>query len=183
MLDCLDTEGKYLTEFQRQHLQKNLENQNLSPQHRQRILIMLLADSGKTQTEICQELKCSQATARNWILMAQSGMAHHWKKRGVGRPQTVSEEYLTRLQELVDRSPRDFGYAFSRWTGNWLSQHLAKELGIKVSDRYINQLLKKMGLPTKINLLKQTTGKLQLESSRIEIQDLPIISSWEDLDR
>jgi transposase len=175
MLDSPDPNAlsKYLTEFQRQHLQKNLENQNLSQQHRQRILIMLLADSGKTQTEICQELKCSQATARNWILMAQSGMAHHWKQRSVGRPQIVSEEYLTRLQELVDRSPRDFGYAFSRWTGNWLSQHLAKELGIEVSDRYINQLLKQLGLSTKPKLCQNIVDK-NTEIKGIIIQNLPL---------
>ena len=50
---------------------------------------------------------------------------------------------------MVSQSPRECGYAFSRWTANWLSRHLQKELGIAISDRHINRLLKQMGLSTR----------------------------------
>ena len=43
----------YLSEFQRKILQKNLEETQIES-YRQRILIMLLADEGKSQKEIAQ---------------------------------------------------------------------------------------------------------------------------------
>ena len=137
-----------LTSFQRKILQENLEKEQ-DNKYRQRIEIMLLADEGKSQTEICQILGCCQSTARHWIMMAKSGQAHRWNDRKIGRPKRVNEAYLQRLKELVNHSPRDYGYSFGRWTAEWLSRHLAKEFNIKVSDRYINQLLKQMGLSTK----------------------------------
>lgn len=110
---------------------------------------MLLADEGKSQAEICKALGCSPGMARYWIVMAQAGQAHNWKEQPIGRPKSVNNEYLERLKELVSHSPRDFGYSFSRWTGQWLSKHLAKEFGIEVCDRHINRLLKQMGLSTR----------------------------------
>lgn len=140
--------GKYLTPFQRKQLQKKLQ-EDLPPKYRQRLQIMLLADEGKTQAQICQALNCSPITARHWILFARSGEAHHWQSHPIGRPKAVNEEYLQRLQELVSQSPRDIGYSFRNWTAQKLSQHLAREFGIEFSDRHINRLLKQMGLSTR----------------------------------
>ncbi len=55
--------GKYLTSFQRKLLQKSLQ-QDLSDKQRQRIQIMLLADEGKTQAQICQKLGCCIVVTR-----------------------------------------------------------------------------------------------------------------------
>ncbi|MBD2595583.1 helix-turn-helix domain-containing protein [Nostoc spongiaeforme FACHB-130] len=139
--------GKYLTKFQRKLLQENLQK-DLSDSYRQRIEIMLLTDEGKSQTEICQILGCCAATARHWMHIARIGMAHQWQDFPIGRPKAVNEQYLERLRELVSNSPRDYGYSFRRWTVNWLQKHLAKELGMEISDRHIKRLLKQMGLST-----------------------------------
>ncbi|BAZ83718.1 helix-turn-helix domain-containing protein [Sphaerospermopsis kisseleviana CS-549] len=106
-------QGKFLTPFQRQLLQKNLE-QDLPELSRQRIQIMLLADEGKTQTQIRKELGCCPATARHWIHIARSGMAHQWNSSPIGRPKIVNEQYLERLQQLINHSPREFGYSFEK---------------------------------------------------------------------
>jgi transposase len=158
--------GKLLTLFQRQMLQKRLQ-QDLPESYRQRIEIMLLADEGKTQIEICQTLKCSPATARHWIHIARTGMAHQWQDCPLGRPKAVNDQYLERLRELACHSPHDYGYSFRRWTGNWLSQHLAKELGIIVSGHHINRLLKQMGLSMRSKPRNQGEHK-----SKILIGDL-----------
>ena len=165
--------GKFLTPFQQKMLQKSLQ-QDLPESYRQRIEIMLLADQGKSQTEICQILGCCPATARHWIHVARTGMAHQWRESPVGRPKAVNEDYLERLKELVSHSPRDYGYPFQRWTAQWLSKHLEKELGISTSDRNLNYLLKKMGLSTRG---KSTSAKKVMNSqntfgSRITIGDL-----------
>jgi transposase len=165
-------DGKCLTPFQRKILQKSLQ-ENLPESYRQRIEIMLLADEGKSQTTICQIVGCCPATARHWMHIARTGMAHQWQDCAIGRPKAVNEEYLERLKELVSNSPRDYGYSFRRWTGNWLSQQLAKDLGIKVSGHHINRLLKQMGLsirPKPITAEENTIEKTK--SSKILIGDL-----------
>ncbi|MBE9009690.1 helix-turn-helix domain-containing protein [Pseudanabaenaceae cyanobacterium LEGE 13415] len=140
-----DDPGKFLTPFQRRLLLKNLQLE-LRPEYRRRIEIILLADMGQSQAQICTTLGCSQETARYWIAITQSGQAHLWDQTPVGRPKTVNDQYLDRLRELVSHSPRDFGYPFQTWTASWLSKHLAKEMGIEISDRHVNRLLKSMGL-------------------------------------
>ncbi|QFS44497.1 helix-turn-helix domain-containing protein [Nostoc sphaeroides] len=166
------TTSKYLTSFQRKLLLVSLEK-SLPESYRQRIEIMLLADEGKSQTEICQILGCCPATARHWMHIARTGMAHQWQDCPIGRPKAVNEEYLERLKELIKGSPRDHGYAFRRWTTNWLGKHLAKEFGIEVSDRHIKRLLKQMGLST---LPKPSNSEAnsheQAKSSKIFISDL-----------
>jgi transposase len=166
--------GKFLTLFQRKLLQKNL-HEDLPESYRQRIEIMLLADSGKSQTEICRTLGCSPATARHWMHIARTGMAHQWQDCPIGRPMAVNEEYLERLQQLVKHSPRDYGYSFGRWTANWLRKHLAKEFGVEISDRHIHRLLKQMGLSTKPkpkNAGQDTNDNDLAKSSKILIRDL-----------
>jgi transposase len=137
-----------LTPFQRKLLTKALQTE-LRLEYRQRIEIMLLADQGHSQTQICEILGCCHQTARHWITMAQTGRAHQWSDRQIGRPKTVDERYLNRLKELASKSPREFGYPFQRWTAQWLKKHLVKETGIQVTEQHINRLLKEMGLSTR----------------------------------
>jgi transposase len=159
--------GKYLTQFQRKLLQENLQK-NLPDSYRQRIEIMLLADEGKSQTEICQILSCSPATARHWTHIARAGMAHQWQDCPIGRPKAVNEQYLERLRELITNSPRDYGYPFQRWTTNWLQKHLTKEFGIEVSDRHFKRLLKQMGLSTRTKP-NDTNDKAKNKKSQTKI--------------
>lgn len=162
-------DSKFLTPFQRKALLKSLQG-DLQPEYRRRIYIMLLADMGKTQSNICEIVGCSQEMARYWIGIAEVGMAHKWNQRPIGRPKIVSSEYIARLQELVSNSPREYGYAFGDWTAQWLSKHLARELGIKISDRHINRLLKKMGLATRKKNYQQQKHLEHLENHNLAVK-------------
>jgi transposase len=142
------THGRFFDSSQYQVLAKSLQEE-LRPEYQLRIHIMLLADRGYSQAKICKILKCSQETVRYWVAIARAGQTHCWKEFTVGRPKLVSEEYCQRLEELVTCCPRKYGYAFQRWTALSLSKQLEKELGIKISDRHINRLLKSMGLSTR----------------------------------
>ena len=110
--------GEYLTPFQHKLLEKSLQQQDLPRSYRQRLQIMLLASEGKSQTEICQTLGCCAATVRHWMHIARAGMAHQWQECASGRPKAANDRYLERLRELVNGSPRDYGYSFRRWTVN-----------------------------------------------------------------
>lgn len=163
-------DSKFLTPFQRKALLKQLQN-NLQPEYRRRIEIMLLADIGKSQSQICEILGCSQEMARYWVGLAEAGLAHKWNERPIGRPKIVNNQYIERLKELVSNSPRDYGYAFTYWTAQWLSKHLANELGIEISDRHVNRLLKQMGLSTKRKSSPQPETD-QNQDTAITITDL-----------
>ena len=141
-------QGKYLTPFQRKLLEKNLQT-NLRSEYQCRIKIMLLADEGLSKSEISRSLKCTLETARYWMGQARAGQAHNWQDCPRGRPKTINAEYLELLKKLVKSSPREYGYPFERWTGQWLSKHLKKELDIELSSRHVNRLLNKMGLSTR----------------------------------
>lgn len=139
--------SKFLNPFMRQTLIKNLQK-NLHPTYQKRIKIMLLADIGKSQTEICKIVGCSRGMAHYWIGVVQKGMAYTWDLP-IGRPKTISNEYIEHLKELASKSPREYGYAFSFWTAQWLSKHLAEEFDVQISGRHINRLLKQMGISIK----------------------------------
>jgi transposase len=159
--------GLYLMPFQRKLLQEKIDNRLLKS-YQQRIKIMLLADDGKSQAEICQTLGCSPATASHWIHIAKAGMAHQWEDCPIGRPKEIGEEYVRRLQELLLTGPRDYGYVFSRWTVSWLNKHLTAELEISISDRHLKRILKSLELSTKLPKLKQA----YTPENRIKIADL-----------
>ncbi len=169
----MENSGQCLTPFQRKLLLKTLQTE-LRPEYRRRIEIMLLADLGQSQTQIRETLGCAHETARYWIAMAQMGQAHQWKNRQMGRPKTVNEQYCDRLKELVSHSPREYGYAFQRWTAQWLGKHLEKELDIKVSNCHINRLLKQMGLSTRVkpSASEELDQSVVPDSSNLEIRDL-----------
>jgi len=142
----------YLTEFQKSSLQKSLQTEDRKV-YRQRIQIILLADQGISQTSICQILNCASDTARYWIIITKTGLAHFCSEISVGRPKKINDEYLVRLQQLISHSPKDYGYSFNRWSGQSLSKHLAKEFEIEISPRHLNRLLKDIGLSFKKNQL------------------------------
>lgn len=178
----MEKQGQWLTPFQRKLLLKSMQA-DLRPEYRRRIEIMLLADRGQSQAQICKALGCSQETARYWIVMAQTGQAHHWNDCPMGRPKTVNEQYLALLKELVSHSPREYGYPFQRWTAQWLGKHLAKELGIEFSNCHINRLLKQMGLSTrpKPATPEDATNQDSTGNSNILIRDLTSASAPEFL--
>ena len=167
----MEKQSQYLTFFQRKILQKSLQT-DLRPEYRRRIEIMLLADEGFSQAQICKALQCSQETARHWMMMMQTGQANRWNDRPMGRPKKINEQYLVRLKELVSSSPREYGYSFDRWTAQWLSRHIAKELEIEISACHVNRLLKKMGLSTRSKPVNEEVFNQNDNSSNYEIYNL-----------
>ena len=90
----------------------------------------------------------------------------------IGRPKTIDDAYVQRLEALVRQSPKVLGYAFDRWTAHWLRAHLLQESGIAVTERHINRLLRQMGLSTR-QRLQLHHGKLS-RCTPISIEDLSI---------
>jgi diguanylate cyclase (GGDEF)-like protein/PAS domain S-box-containing protein len=88
-----------------------------------------------------------------------------WSLPSLGRPKATTHQYLQRLQELVNHSPEDYGYARKRWTGQLLKQQLATEFSIEVSDRHINRLLQQMGLSLRQRRQQAAVGNVRLSNA------------------
>ena len=144
--------------------------EDISPEAFRRLEIILRTQLGQSQSKICREIGCSKETARYWMSVAKTGAISSWSENRVGRPRVVNDLYMESLRELVNHSPQKYGYSFQRWTAGWLSKHLAQELGIEISDRHVNRLLKQMGLST-----RGTSGSQNGKTAKkptITIQDL-----------
>ncbi len=143
-----NSHSSYLTTFQRQMLEDSLK-QELPNSYRQRLEIILLTDRGTSQAEICRILGCCTATASRWIQLTKAGLAHKYLDCPVGRPKVVTDEYIEFLQELLKHSPKDYGYPFKSWTVSWLRKHIAKEMGIQVSESHLKRVMGELGLSTR----------------------------------
>lgn len=167
-------EAQDLTSILAEILPENLFK-NLDHKHRRRLEIILRSHLGQSQVEICSALGCSKDMARYWMAIANRPASDSWQDTCIGRPKMVNDEYLQRLRELVTSSPKEHGYAFKRWTAKCLSQHLGAELGIQISDRHVNRLLKQMGLSTRDSQHQTKQDESSSSKSapgRISIQDL-----------
>jgi diguanylate cyclase (GGDEF)-like protein/PAS domain S-box-containing protein len=97
--------------------------------------------------------------------------AHNdWDLPLLGRPKAATDRYLQRLRELINASPRAYGYLRTRWTGKLLSQHLAHELEIEISDRHINRLLQQMGLSMRQRRQHAATLSAQFNHEKFGIE-------------
>lgn len=159
-----NSKSSYLTHCQRQMLEENL-HQELPHAYRQRLEIMLLTDRGKSQAEICRNLGCCTATASRWILLTKTGLAHQYLDCPVGRPKIVTDEYIEFLRDLLQHSPSDYGYPFKNWTVNWLGKHIAKEIGIEISESHLKRVMGELGLSTR------TPGHLSCRADLVERSD------------
>lgn len=169
----MEKQLQHITELLAQILRQDLP-ENLETINRRRVEIVIRTQMGQSQTEICSALGCSKDTARHWMTIAKTQGFSNWYEHSIGRPKKVDDHYMQRLQDLVKSNPKEYGYSFSRWTARLLSKHLAQELGIEISDRHVNRLLKQMGLSTRNPHQSGETAKsAQYEkSTRIKIDDL-----------
>jgi transposase len=163
-----DHQGIYLTPFQRQMLAEKIAKEPPNA-YRQRLEIILLTDGGNTQAAICRRLGCSPGTASRWIQLTKAGLAHQYLDCPVGRPKVVTEEYVECLRELLEHSPRDYGYPFKTWTIDWLGKHIAKEKGITVSHSHLKRVMRELGLSTRTKLQQPQSHS----TANIFIADLP----------
>lgn len=134
--NCLSKEKK-------ENLQIAMKKEE-SPEIRERILMFLLLNDGKTYEEIAEFIGCSRRTVAYWCVHGEpNNLESLSDKRKSGNHKKVTEEYIEKLLKLVDISPQELGYDFGRWTGKRLAEHLDRATGILLSKSQIVRILKK----------------------------------------
>jgi transposase len=133
----------YLTEEERKRLQQELKYHE-HPEIRERILMLLLRNDGKTYQEIADFLGCSLRKVAYWCTHGDpNNLESLIDERMKGNFHKATPEYIELLIEVIDQDPKEHGYEFGRWTAKRLSTHLEDKTGIKLSSSQIRRILKK----------------------------------------
>jgi transposase len=132
----------YLKPEEKDNLQHQLKFHE-HPEIRERILILLLQNDGRTQQEIADFLGCSLRKVAYWSTHGDaSNLESLTDERMKGNYHKATEQYINLLLEIIEKEPQEFGYEFGSWTAQRLASHLEKETGIKMSGSQIRRILK-----------------------------------------
>jgi transposase len=104
-----------------------------APDHptRQRALILLLLRAGVTWAAIAVALGCSTATIARWADRYRVGGVSAWAARPA-RPRILARWAAAIVTWVLTRSPRDFGFARSRWS--------CEAVAVLLADDHVNGL-------------------------------------------
>ena len=133
----------HLTSKQKEKLQKALKREE-NGDIRERILILLLLNDGKTQQKIAEFIGCSKNKVSYWCVHGDPDNLESLKdKRMKGNHQKATEKYIEILLETIDKEPKELGYEFGRWTAQRLATYLEHITGIKLSGSQVRRILKR----------------------------------------
>ena len=133
---------KFLSLLQQATLQNALRESN-DPHQRQRVLMLLLRNDGKTYEEIMGFIGCSYRSVAHWCIHGNPDDLESLKdQRSKGNYRKATAEYIEQLLVVVEQSPSELGYEFGRWTTARLATHLEQKTQIQLSSVQVGRLLR-----------------------------------------
>ncbi len=131
----------HLSQEQKERLLKAMK-EDKNPQIRERVLILLLINDGKTYQKIAKFLGISYPTVADWAVHGgPAKMESFIDGRSQGIFWKATPKYEEVLLEVVEKEPLEYGYEFGRWTANRLAPHLEQATGIKLSGSQFRRIL------------------------------------------
>ncbi len=113
---------------------------------RSRCDMILWSNEGLTPPQIAARVRFSRETVVRYIKRYEAeGLAGLFTKPRSGRPRHVTPEYETQLMQAVEQEPRSLGLPFSNWTTANLAEYMAKQSGIRITARQVENYLKAHG--------------------------------------
>lgn len=133
----------YLTPEQVEKLQKALKKEE-NGDIRERILILLLLNDGKTQAKIAEFIGCSLNKVSYWCIHGEPNDLESLRDaRMNGNNKKATEKYIETLLETIEKDPQELGYEFGRWTAQRLATYLGNITGIELSGSQVRRILEK----------------------------------------
>jgi transposase len=131
----------HLSQEQKEQLLKTLKEHENS-YVREKILILLLMNDGKTYQEISKFLGLAYPTVAYWAVHGDpDNIESFLDGRREGNFRKVTKEYENLLLEVIDQEPENYGYEFGRWTAARLATYLEEVTGIKLSGSQVRRIL------------------------------------------
>ncbi|MEM6398604.1 MAG: IS630 family transposase [Cyanobacteria bacterium P01_D01_bin.116] len=131
----------HLSQEQKERLLKTLKEHE-NPYVREKILIILLMNDGKTYQDISDFLGVGYGTVAYWAVHGDpDNLDSLLDGRREGNFRKVTKKYEELLLEIVDKDPAEYGYEFGRWTSARLATYLETITGIKLSASQVRRIL------------------------------------------
>ena len=112
---------------------------------RQRAVLLLLLHAGATWATISVALGCSTATVGRWAGRYRAGGVAALTARRPGRRRLAGWAAVL-VGWVLTRSPRDFGFARSRWSCEAVAVLLAEDHGVRAGRETVRRCLVEAGL-------------------------------------
>ena len=130
----------HLSREQKERLLKILKEHE-NPYVREKILILLLINDGKTYHEISDFLGIAYPTVAYWAVHGDpDNLESFLDGRRKGNFRKVTQEYENLLLEVIEKEPEKYGYEFGRWTAAGLASYLEKITGITLSGSQVRRI-------------------------------------------
>jgi transposase len=159
-----------LTKQERQDIE-NLFRKGRGNRVRKRAHAIRLSTQGYSVTQISEILGCNRQSIHNWYDAFESqGCQGLFDKNRSGRPPTATPDYRNRLIEVIKANPKDMGYPFTVWTITRIRAHMAREMGILLSESRVRQIMKEQALVFKRP--KHTLAKKQDKDAFAAVREI-----------
>ena len=133
---------KNLSAAQKEKLQLALKESDC-PHFRERVLMFLLLNDGKTYQEISEFIGCASRSVAFWCVHGDPEKLDTLRDgREKGNYRKATEGYLQLLMEVIELPPSKLGYEFGRWSAKRLATYLGEKTGIKLSGEQVRRILK-----------------------------------------
>ena len=110
---------------------------------RSRCQMILLSNEGLSPPKIAEQVRFHRRTVTCYIQRYEAeGIYGLLTRPRSGRPPQVTEAYTALLLKAVAQVPRTLGLPFSNWTTANLAEYLAAKIGIELSPRQVENILK-----------------------------------------
>lgn len=117
---------------------------------RERALMILMNNNGKTAPEIAKILNRHPHTVRSQIRnYKDNGIEGLNRDYSPGRPKDLREEAIEKVKEWLQFSPQKYNFPHHQWTKKLLIKRFKQETGKDISDRTMNRVLKDAGFSYK----------------------------------
>ena len=133
----------HLSQKQKEQLLKTLKEHD-NPYVREKVLIVLLINEGKTYQEISNFLEIAYPTVAYWAVHGDpDNLDSFLDGRREGNFRKATQDYEETLLKLIEKEPEEYGYELGRWTAARLATHLELATGIKLSGSQVRRILER----------------------------------------
>ena len=110
-----------------------------------RLHAVLLVSLGSSCYQVAHWFDEDPRTVERWVHAFEQhgadGLLEHARSGRTGR---LTAQQTTQLAAETSADPAALGYAFARWSGKLLAQHLERRYGVQLSQRQCQRLLQNL---------------------------------------
>jgi len=109
---------------------------------RRRRKVFRLMQEGESPSLIARFLGCSRSSIYRWKEQAQSGQDGLTAKPHPGRRRRLSPAEHQRLERLLRRGPRAYGWSNDLWTASRVAELIRQKFGKKFHVEHVRKIVK-----------------------------------------